>query len=73
MSEDYVICEITPPSHFIGKSLEDLRLRSKYNVHVIAVKDVLTDKVTMPTPKGKIKDSDILIVIGKSEDVDKLK
>jgi trk system potassium uptake protein TrkA len=40
---------------------------------VIAIRDVLTDQVQMiPSADFMIKDSDILVVIGKEEDIRKL-
>ncbi len=73
ISEDYMICEIAPPQQFIGKSLSEVHMRSKHHVDVIAIRDTLTDKVHMVQPDYLMKDSDILVVIGKSDDIDKLK
>jgi trk system potassium uptake protein TrkA len=72
ISDDYMICEIAPSKQFIGKSLKDVHMRSKHHVDVIAIRDTLTDKVHMVQPDYLMKDSDILVVIGKSDDIDKL-
>jgi trk system potassium uptake protein TrkA len=72
LAEEYSISESAPPKHFIGKTLVDLDLRRKFNVTVIAIKDVLSDQfIPAPPPTHMIKDSDILIVIGKTDDVEK--
>ncbi len=72
LAENLSITEVAPPSHFIGKTLVDLDLRRKYGVTVIGIKDVLTDAfVTLPPADHVIKDSDLLVLIGKSEDVEK--
>jgi trk system potassium uptake protein TrkA len=72
LAEEYSISESAPPKHFIGKTLIDLDLRRKFNITVIAIKDVLSDQfIPAPPPTHMIKDSDILIVIGKTEDVEK--
>lgn len=72
LAEDYSITEAAPPVHFIGKSLIDLDLRRKYSVTIIGIKDVLTDTfIAVPPPTHVIKDSDLLIFIGKSEDVER--
>ena len=72
LAEEYSISESAPPKHFIGKTLIDLDLRRKFNITVIAIKDVLSDQfIPAPPPSHMIKDSDILIVIGKTEDVGK--
>jgi trk system potassium uptake protein TrkA len=72
LAEDYSISESAPPTHFIGKTLADLNLRQSYHVTVIAIKDVLTDEFTMlPLANRVIKDSDLLILIGKTKDLEK--
>jgi len=74
LSEDYTISEVVPPASFMGKTIGELRLRTKYHVEVIAVREMLPDRVTMvPKADFVIKDSDILVVIGKTEDIQKIK
>jgi trk system potassium uptake protein TrkA len=74
LSEGYMIFEIAPPNSFLGKSIAELQLRSKYHVEVIAVRDVLTDHVQMvPQAHYVIKDGEILVVIAKEKDIQKLK
>jgi len=73
LSQDYTICEIAAPSSFLGKSIGELQLRKKYHIGVIASRDVLTDQVQMiPAADFVIKDSDILVVIGKEKDIQKI-
>ncbi len=72
LAEDYIIGEIAPPAAFQGKTLAEVHLRSKHNINVIAIRDTLTDTVTMVPPNYVIKDSEILIVIGKSRDIDRI-
>jgi trk system potassium uptake protein TrkA len=72
LAEDYSLSETAPPRHFIGKTLIDLDLRQRYHVTVIAIKDVITDQfIVAPQPMHTIKDSDVLVLIGKTEDVKK--
>lgn len=74
LSEDYSLLQIAPPSPFIGKSLRQLDLRAKYNVHVIAVEEVISENIVLvPPAEFVIKDSDILIVLGKIQDVKRIK
>jgi trk system potassium uptake protein TrkA len=74
LSEGYMIFEIAPPNSFLGKSIGELELRSKYHVEVIAVKDVLTDQIHMVPPANFIlKDGEILVVIAKEKDIQKIK
>ena len=74
VSEDYNISEIAPPASFIGKSIAELNLRNRYHIEVIAIRDVLSDRITLvPQASFVIKDSDILVVIGKEPDIKKIK
>jgi trk system potassium uptake protein TrkA len=74
ISEDYTICELAPPSAFIGMSLIELDLRKKYDLQVIAIRDVLSDKLQLvPRASAVIKDSDVLVVIGREEDIRRIK
>ena len=72
LAEEYSLSETEPPKHFIGKTLVELDLRKRFDVTVIAIKDVLTDQfIPAPPANYLIKDSDMLILIGKTDDVDK--
>jgi len=74
ISEEYTIVELAPPTAFIGKSLADLDLRKKYNLQVIAIRDVLTNKMQLvPRASSVLKDSDVLVIIGREEDIRKIK
>jgi trk system potassium uptake protein len=73
VSEDYTICEIAPPPGFLGKSIGELNLRNKFHIEVIAIRDVLSDKIQMvPRANFVIKDSDVLVILGKEADVQKI-
>lgn len=74
LSEDYTICELVPPPSFMGKTIAELHLRSKHHIEVIAVREVLPERIRMvPRADFVIKDSDILVVIGKEEDIQKIR
>lgn len=74
ISEDYTIVELAPPTTFIGKSLADLDLRKKYALQVIAIRDVLTNTMQLvPRASAILKDSDVLVIIGREEDISKVK
>jgi len=74
LSEDYTISEIVPPASFMGKTIGEIHLRGRYHIEVIAVREMLPDRLTMvPRADFVIKDSDVLLVIGKEEDIQKIK
>lgn len=74
LSQEYNIIELAPPGSFVGKSLKELNLRAKYHVHVIAIQELVPENfVLVPHADFVIKDSDLLIMIGKSEDIKKIR
>jgi trk system potassium uptake protein TrkA len=74
LSEDYIISEMAPPNSFLGKTIRELGLRAKYSIEVIAVRDVLSESVHMMPPADfVIKDGEVLVVIGKEKDINKIK
>lgn len=74
LADEFDLIQVGPPSEFIGKSLKDLNLRAKYNVHIIAIKELVPENFLLVPPASfVIKDSDILIMIGKSEDIQRIK
>jgi len=49
-------------------------LRAKYNVHIIAIKEQAPENfLLIPPASFVIKDHDILIMLGKSEDIRRIK
>lgn len=74
LSEEISIAEIVPPPKFYGKSLIQLDLRNRSHIEVIAIKDVLTGNFKfIPGANHRIVDTDILVVLGKQDDIDKIR
>jgi trk system potassium uptake protein TrkA len=74
LAEDYDLVQVGPPKEFIGKTLMELNLRAKYNVHIIAINELVPENfVLVPPASFVIKDSDVLIMLGKSADIKKIK
>jgi trk system potassium uptake protein TrkA len=74
LAEDYNLLQVDPPRAFIGKTLRDLDLKARYNVFVIAIKELVPENfVLVPPASFLIKDSDVLILLGKEEDISKIK
>lgn len=74
LMEDYIIAEISPGKALLGKSLEESELRSKYHVQLLAIKEILPDRfIFVPPSDYKFKDSDIIVILGRKENIDKLR
>jgi len=65
---------LAPPKEFIGKKLRELNLINRYGVQVVGIKEVVPDRLHMiPTAQFVLKDSDIMILFGPNDALDKFK
>ena len=72
--EGYSIIQLAPPNRFIGKSLRELNLINKFGVQVVAVQEVVPERLNLiPTAQFILKDSDIMILLGPNEALDELR
>lgn len=73
IEDEYRVCEISTPESFIGSSLIELDLRKRFSVFAIAVKQYTNDKfVFLPDANYQIRIGDILVLIGKEDDLLKI-
>jgi trk system potassium uptake protein len=80
LSQEYSVVELPTPAHLIGKTLKESQLRTKYGVNLIAIKrQVKTEKGIVkeawnvnPLPSDIMQKSDVLVLIGFNEDLDRL-
>ncbi|OIP62365.1 MAG: potassium transporter TrkA [Nitrospirae bacterium CG_4_9_14_3_um_filter_53_35] len=71
--EGYSIQEVAPSNKIVGHKIRDLELRKKFGVQIIAIKDMIEDKVELVIDPDKvIKDSDLMILIGKNSDLERV-
>jgi len=74
LSPGFSLLEIAPPKTFIGRSIKNLKIRSQYNIQIIAIRELIPERFNIiPSPDFIIKDSDVLVVLGRDEDLEKLK
>ncbi|MGQ9688373.1 MAG: potassium channel family protein [Desulfobaccales bacterium] len=74
LEEDYRVMDVAPPDSFYGRTLIGLDLRRKFGVFVLAVKELIPPRfVFLPPPDFVIKPSDILVMIGKEQDLIRLR
>jgi trk system potassium uptake protein TrkA len=71
LSPDYSVIEIQAPTDWYGKEILDLDVRSKYGINIMAIKSV-DDINISPNAKDKIKEGDVLLCIGNTEDLARL-
>lgn len=84
LSKIHGILEIVVPKKFVNKTLGDLKLREKYKVSAIAIKrkvpitkpdgstDFKEEVVIGPGGDSEVISGDILILLGKNTDLDKI-
>ncbi len=65
LGRGFSIQEMGVPGSWLGKSIRDLQLRQHYDITIVALHDILTDKIiASPNPDEILKDSDTLLVAG---------
>lgn len=72
LSPDFGIQEMAVPSAWVGKSLREVELPRRHGISVVAVHDVLMDRIqSIPDPDALLKESDTLLVAGPNESLEK--
>lgn len=73
LGEDFEVMDVGVPDSFLGKTLIELKLRERFGVFVIAVRELVPPKfVFLPGPNFVIKPSDVLVMIGKEKDLSRI-
>lgn len=76
LSDEYSIIEIEIPNSLIGKTLQELKLRNKFGIEVIMIKNKEENnesKMYMPDPASKLMKGDKMVIMGKDKDIENLK
>ncbi len=84
IGQNQILAEVVCSKSFVGKSILELDLRKKTNVNIISVKHINTkidemgnpiveETVEFPTPSTRVKKDDILVVVGREKDIEKLR
>ncbi|MBN2856964.1 MAG: TrkA family potassium uptake protein [Candidatus Delongbacteria bacterium] len=73
LTKEFSISEVIAHENIIGKNLMELDLRKKFHINIVAVKNTEKEKFSITVdPNYRIKKNDVLIVVGKNEDIEKL-
>lgn len=71
LSDHISLVEMETPSFLVGTTLADSGLRQNYNVSVVALRKH-GEVIAPPSPMEVLEKEDILMIIGKNEDVNRL-
>lgn len=71
LSSDYSIIELVAPIIYAGKTLNELRLRARLGITILAIKQD-NDIIVSPGPDQAIERGDILVALGKDEALEKI-
>ena len=81
ISEDHTISEVIVSQSFVGKSIRELDLRSRFGINIVGIKkkipqvtddgeNVFEEKyVDFPSPDDVIEESDVLVMVGSDRAV----
>ncbi|TDL51141.1 TrkA family potassium uptake protein [Paenibacillus dendritiformis] len=71
LSEDHSIVEMRASSLMIGKNLKELDIRARYGCNVMAIKNNGKTNIS-PYAEDRIKDGDILVIVGQNDHLNNL-
>lgn len=84
LTEEYSITQVQAPEHMVGYTLQEIGMRRKYDVNLITIKRIRSfvnsegeqqteeHVIGVPQPDTRIAPQDILVLLGKQRDIEKL-
>ncbi len=84
LSSGHSLVEMKPRREMVGKKLGELDIRRRYQVNIVAIKKripMVTDSGEssfeirtndIPGPEDRVEQDDILVVVGKDQDIERL-
>jgi trk system potassium uptake protein TrkA len=84
ISQNQTLAEVMTPDAFVGKSMQKLDILRRFNLNVVSIKRIRTEIDSMgnprreeiviqPSPTAVLEKEDVLVIIGRNEDIDGLK
>jgi len=71
LTDDYKVEELMAPPTFVGKTLDELALRTSYGVNVLAIKR--EGRVNaIPGPNDTVMEGDTLVIVGQNDKLERL-
>ena len=68
LTDDFSICEITPPEDWVGHTIAELNVRKKYNINIIAVKEGKRMK-SLPGPDYSFNRAETVMIMAHNQDL----
>ena len=69
LSSGCVICEIVPPREWMGRTISEVGLRSRYNLNLIAARSGDDRHFPVLDPNYKFKPEEHVLVLGNMDDI----
>lgn len=68
LSDNYSICEISTPAEWVGHTIVDLKIRSRYRVNIAATK-IDGQLKPLPSPDYVFNANETLLIMGHNDDL----
>ncbi len=84
LSQGFVLADVKVPKAFVGKTIGDIKFRTKYKVNVIALKKmkklgrrsndqkVVQEYNSLPTAEDILDEDSVLVLVGQKDDIDRI-
>lgn len=72
LSPDYSIVEVITPDNMVDLTLNELQLRARYGINVVAVRSEKGETNISPGADDHLKNGDIMVVVGENKVLHKL-
>jgi trk system potassium uptake protein TrkA len=83
LSENYSIIEVEVPEMYVGKTIQAVDFRSRFNINVITIKRFVAERgvfgvhekpniMGVISPDTKLRKKDVLVLFGTTKDIERL-
>ena len=71
LTADYSIYETEVPVWWVGKTIVQLAVRTKYHINVLALKHGDNDMEPLPSPEHVFRGDERMLILGRNKDIEK--
>lgn len=84
LSQGYVLADVRCPKDFVGKTIGNIKFRTKYKVNVIALKKtkklgrraadqtIVQEYNSLPTADDILDEDSVMVLVGQKDDIDRI-